>query len=82
MCPAFSLLLLAACLPSAWLFERKALDDYVAQVDPHYNYTLLKKEKWPLLSVTVYSLNMTSQQWLDGEQQCANAEEGGIHCHL
>ncbi|KAJ6660400.1 hypothetical protein lerEdw1_017823 [Lerista edwardsae] len=57
------LLLVAACLPSVRLIEGAPLDDYVAQVDPHYNYTILKKED--RTDVIVYTLNMTSQKWLD-----------------
>nr|XP_028571212.1 autocrine proliferation repressor protein A-like isoform X1 [Podarcis muralis] len=59
MYAAFSVLLLAACLPSGWM--QTALDDYVKQYDPHYNYTVTKKEDRP--GVTVYTVNMTSLKW-------------------
>ncbi|XP_032994944.1 autocrine proliferation repressor protein A-like [Lacerta agilis] len=58
-----ALLLLAACLPSGWMVDQKALDVYVKQYDPHYRYTLMKEEdKW---GATVYTLNMTSLKWLN-----------------
>ncbi|XP_028571238.2 autocrine proliferation repressor protein A-like [Podarcis muralis] len=67
MYAAFSLLLLAACLPSGWM--QKALDDYVKEYDPHYNYTVTKKEDRP--DVGIYTLNMTSLKWLN-ESELSN----------
>ncbi|XP_061469346.1 autocrine proliferation repressor protein A-like [Rhineura floridana] len=60
------LLLLTACLPSGWMVEQKALDVYVQQRDPHYSYTIKKKEDSP--DVTVYTLKMTSLKWLDDSE--------------
>nr|XP_028571199.1 autocrine proliferation repressor protein A-like [Podarcis muralis] len=54
-------LLLAACLPSGW--AQTALDEYIKQDDHHYNYTVIKKEDRP--GVTLYTLNMTSLKWLN-----------------
>jgi hypothetical protein len=41
-----------------------ALDDYVNTPDPHFSWKLL--ETYPSSTYTVYVLNMTSQQWMDG----------------
>nr|XP_034960101.1 autocrine proliferation repressor protein A-like [Zootoca vivipara] len=67
MYAAFFLLLLAACLPSGW--AQTALDDYVKQDDPHYNYTVTNTEDRP--DVTIYTLNMTSLKWLN-ESELSN----------
>ncbi|XP_032991911.1 uncharacterized protein LOC117038993 [Lacerta agilis] len=67
MYAALSLLLLATCLPSGW--AQTALDDYVKQYDPHYDYTVTKKEDRP--DVTIYTLNMTSLKWLN-ESELSN----------
>jgi hypothetical protein len=40
------------------------LDDYVNTPDPHFGWKLL--ETHPSSTYTVYILNMTSQQWMDG----------------
>jgi hypothetical protein len=40
------------------------LDDYVNTPDPHFAWKLL--ETYPSPTYTVYILNMTSQQWMDG----------------
>jgi PhoPQ-activated pathogenicity-related protein len=42
--------------------ERTALDEYVAQPDPHYSYKLVSTI--PGEGVTAYVLEMTSQSWL------------------
>lgn len=67
MYAAVALLLLTTCLPSGWMVKQTALDDYVKQHDPHYSYTLKNKEDTP--DVTIYTLNMTSLKWLDGESR-------------
>jgi hypothetical protein len=40
------------------------LDDYVNKPDPAFAWKLIKA--YPFSTYTIYLLNMTSQQWLDG----------------
>jgi hypothetical protein len=40
------------------------LDDYVNKPDPAFAWKLIRT--YPSPTYTVYVLNMTSQQWLDG----------------
>jgi hypothetical protein len=40
------------------------LDDYVNTPNPHFAWKLV--ETYPSSTYTVYILNMTSQQWMDG----------------
>jgi hypothetical protein len=40
------------------------LDDYVNKPDPAFTWKLIRT--YPSPTYTVYVLNMTSQQWLDG----------------
>lgn len=70
------LLLLAACLPSVQLIKGTPLDDYVASVDLQYNYIVQKKEH--RIDVTIYTLNMTSQKWLDGKQHYPLQNKGAM----
>ena len=41
------------------------LDDYVNMPDPAFSWTRL--QTYPQPTYTLYVLNMTSQQWFDGE---------------
>jgi hypothetical protein len=41
------------------------LDDYVNKPDPNFSWKLL--QTYPSAAGTVYILNMTSQQWMDGK---------------
>jgi hypothetical protein len=40
------------------------LDDYVNKPDPAFAWKLI--QTYPFSTYTIYLLNMTSQQWLDG----------------
>nr|XP_056714825.1 autocrine proliferation repressor protein A-like [Euleptes europaea] len=61
-----TLSLFAAFLPTVWLMDQKALDEFVNLPDPHYNYTITKREKIGfLLPFNFDTINMTSQKWLD-----------------
>ena len=40
------------------------LDDYVNKPDPNFSWKLL--QTYPSSTYTLYVLNMTSQQWIDG----------------
>ncbi len=57
-----SLAILASCI--AALSSATPLDDYVNMPDPTYKYELLQTQK--LTGYTLYTINMTSQKWLDG----------------
>ena len=46
------------------IFETTPLDDYVYAPDPHFNYTLISKQK--IEGGTIYIYNFTSQKWYDG----------------
>jgi PhoPQ-activated pathogenicity-related protein len=58
-----SILLLILSFTS--IFESTPLDDYVYAPDPHFNYTLISKQK--IEGGTVYIYNFTSQKWYDGK---------------
>ena len=51
-------------------FERTALDDYVAEPDPNYKYTIVSEEA--LDGYTHVVVDMVSQSWLTkNEVDCA-----------
>ncbi|XP_048349982.1 autocrine proliferation repressor protein A-like [Sphaerodactylus townsendi] len=62
-----TLFLVAAFLPTVWLTDLKALDEFVNRPDPHYNYTFLRTKDGFFLGILtkVDIINMTSQKWLD-----------------
>uniref|UniRef100_A0ACB8FG68 Uncharacterized protein n=1 Tax=Sphaerodactylus townsendi TaxID=933632 RepID=A0ACB8FG68_9SAUR len=62
-----TLLLFAAFLPTVWLIDLKALDEFVNLPDPHYNYTVIDREILSFYGLLAYydTINMTSQKWLD-----------------
>ncbi len=43
------------------------LCDYVWAPDDHYKYELIETQRG--VAVTLYTLNMTSQKWFDGNNQ-------------
>ena len=43
------------------------LDEYVQAVDPNYKYEIVRTCNYSDEEAVVYIVNMTSQQWLDGE---------------